>query len=273
MQDLAWLCQTLGSGVQGMCLLPSSPGACALQFSAPVTSVGCRPFFSSLSARWQQFVGATTEDVNAAKSLQAAKAAPERVEQVLMKVENGSILAISWMPTLRFNPQWSKESRVAVGKVVGREGNRLQVVFANTGQRTPPMAFNTTFFNAFWPLPVPFLPPGISIEINSQELKGWLDLDTGEVDFSFVSEFGGKAFGGANEALKVASKMTTHALMGKVFHAVGFPLRELDSRAQLVALSSVPETGDKLQNWILQLPTDALSVLNVQMQFVMAPSA
>ncbi|KAJ9508225.1 hypothetical protein QJQ45_021593, partial [Haematococcus lacustris] len=140
---------------------------------------------------------ATTEDVNAAKSLQAAKAAPERVEQV-----------------------------------VGREGNRLQVVFANTGQRTPPMAFNTTFFNvragsarrytsssikgqqaiqgswlhalqAFWPLPVPFLPPGISIEINSQELKGWLDLDTGEVDFSFVSEFGGKAFGGANEALKV----------------------------------------------------------------------
>ncbi|GFH15934.1 uncharacterized protein HaLaN_12263 [Haematococcus lacustris] len=149
---------------------------------------------------------ATTEDVNAAKSLQAAKAAPERVEQ------------------------------------------------------------------AFWPLPVPFLPPGISIEINSQELKGWLDLDTGEVDFSFVSEFGGKAFGGANEALKVASKMTTHALMGKVFHAVGFPLRELDSRAQLVALSSVPETGDKLQNWILQLPTDALSVLNVQMQFVMAPA-
>ncbi|KAJ9507707.1 hypothetical protein QJQ45_019114 [Haematococcus lacustris] len=144
---------------------------------------------------------ATTEDVNAAKSLQAAKAAPERVEQIYV-----------------FHMQ-----------VVGREGNRLQVVFANTGQRTPPMAFNTTFFNvragsarshcvstcqslsaswlhalqAFWPLPVPFLPPGISIEINSQELKGWLDLDTGEVDFSFVSEFGGKAFGGANEALKV----------------------------------------------------------------------
>lgn len=34
-----------------------------------------------------------------------------------MQVENGSLLAISLLPTFRYNPQWSSASRASVGRV------------------------------------------------------------------------------------------------------------------------------------------------------------
>ncbi len=41
---------------------------------------------------------------------------------------------------------------------------------------------------------------------------------------------------------------------------------------RLVALSLVPRTPDRVQNFILQLPTDALSLLNVKFDFVLGGS-
>lgn len=37
---------------------------------------------------------------------------------------------------------------------------------------------------------------------------------------------------------------------------------------RLVALSHVPKTTDAVQNFLLQLPTESLSLLNVQLHFV-----
>jgi hypothetical protein len=53
-----------------------------------------------------------------------------------------------------------------------------------------------------WPtLHVPALPPGFTIEVRSSSLTGWVDVATGEVDLSFVSEFAGAGTG--TQALKV----------------------------------------------------------------------
>jgi len=42
--------------------------------------------------------------------------------------------------------------------------------------------------------------------------------------------------------------------------------------ARLVALSPVPRTRDSIQNALLGLPTEALSILKVQLSFHLAPN-
>ncbi|PNG99352.1 hypothetical protein TSOC_014873, partial [Tetrabaena socialis] len=121
---------------------------------------------------------------------------------------------------------------------------------------------------ATWPwLPLPALPPGVVIDIRTLRLEGWVDTTTGCVDFNFVSSFATTLAGlWATQPLEVEARMGSGEQAGCVFHAVGERLVGAD--ATLVALSLVPKTSAPWQNRVLSLPTDALSVLKVRMEFL-----
>lgn len=52
-------------------------------------------------------------------------------------------------------------------------------------------------------------------------MQGWIDVSTGEVDFSFVSVFATRLLGWATQPLAVRARMGTGEQQGSVFHAVG----------------------------------------------------
>ncbi|KXZ46039.1 hypothetical protein GPECTOR_47g314 [Gonium pectorale] len=152
--------------------------------------------------------------------------------------------------------------------VVRVEGSRLHVRDPQPAP-SPPMSCSTCWLAATWPwLPLPALPPGVAIDIRTLRLEGWIDVQSGEVDFEFVSSFCTRLACGlwSTQPLAVTARMATGEQRGGVFHAVGERLR--GANATLVALSLVPPTSDPWQNAVLQLPTDALSVLKVRMEFL-----
>ncbi|KAF5836051.1 hypothetical protein DUNSADRAFT_6521 [Dunaliella salina] len=81
----------------------------------------------------------------AAASLLNAMAAPQTVRQVHMSFLNGSILAIGYSPTFRFDPERHPSYRTAIGEVIEVQGSRLRVVFDVGQHRSPPMDWSTTF--------------------------------------------------------------------------------------------------------------------------------
>ncbi|PNW78085.1 hypothetical protein CHLRE_10g463800v5 [Chlamydomonas reinhardtii] len=196
---------------------------------------------------------------------------PDKIRAVRMTVLNGSRLAMGWQPTMVFNPGWNWGRPERVGsllEVTRVEGSRLHVRDPAPGP-SPPMTCTTCWLAATWPwLPLPALPPGVIIHIRTLKLEGWIDLATGEVDLDFASSFATSLAGGlwATQPLAVAARMASGEQAGTVFHAVGERLRGAD--ATLVALSEVPPTSDAAQNAVLMLPTDALSVLKVRLEFI-----
>ncbi|EFJ49112.1 hypothetical protein VOLCADRAFT_90413 [Volvox carteri f. nagariensis] len=215
-------------------------------------------------------VGALGLHDRVAESNTALAKQPDRIAAVRMKVLNGSRLAMGFQPTMVFNPgwHWGPERGGSLLEVVRVEGTRLFVRDYRPGP-SPPMSCFTCWLAATWPwLPLPAMPPGFSIDIRTRRLEGWIDTATGEVDFHFGSSFASRVWGGlwSTQPLAVDARMATGELEGLVFHAVGDRLR--GAHATLVALSLVPPTSDSWQNWVLQLPTDALSVLKVRLEYL-----
>ena len=88
-----------------------------------------------------------------------------------MKVLNGSHLAIGKLPMFRYNPEWSCASGWSEGVVERVEGRRLYISVDPSRAHVPSQSFLTTFINALWPVPVPAFPPGLSIRMETHQLK------------------------------------------------------------------------------------------------------
>ncbi|GIL61447.1 hypothetical protein Vafri_15892 [Volvox africanus] len=207
-----------------------------------------------------------------AESNEVLSREPERISAVFMSVQNGGRLAIGGLFNAVYNPgwHWGLERGGSLLRVTRAEGSRLFVRDEFCGP-APPLSWTTCFLPYTWPfLMIPMLPPGLSINIRTTRLEGWIDIATGEVDFVFNSAFSASLAGGLIKweppPLAVDAKMGTAEQTGSVFHAAGERLNGAD--ATLVALSVVPRTDNKWQNLLMGLPTDALSVLKVRMEFL-----
>ncbi|KAG2491658.1 hypothetical protein HYH03_010027 [Edaphochlamys debaryana] len=226
-----------------------------------------RPLWRRLYARVAEALG--FRDPVAAMN-EALARQPDKIRAVRMTVRNGSLLAMGLQPTMVFNPHWhwGPERGGSLLEVLRVEGSRLFVRDPSPAP-SPPMTCLTCWLAATWPwLPLPALPPGVAIQTRTLRLEGWVDVGTGEVEFDFVSSFETQLAGGLwkTQPLSVAAKMGTGSQSGLVFAAAGEPVR--GAKATLVALSLVPTTPDAWQNWVLTLPTDALTVLKVRLEFL-----
>lgn len=192
-----------------------------------------------------------------------------KIKRVILKVNNQSELAISWLPAFLYFPQWATHGSGSIGEVTAVNGTVITVKFDATQHETPAMTFRTCFLKAMAPLLIPGLPPGLQQAINTLRLEGTIDIATGEVNLNFESEFVNKIMGkDMGKPLRVNAILTTGKAEGNLFNACGSKLR--NSKAILVAVSKVPTGPDAYQNALLSLPTEALSLLRVEMQLLTA---
>ena len=106
----------------------------------------------------------------------------------------------------------------------------------------------------------------IGVEIIPQDEIGTIDFCTGDVRYSFDSLFQPFFFDFRPEPMSVVTEHTTGTSSGLFREETG---RRLDEKGdlRLVSVAVVPETGDPAVDDPLGLPTDAVSELEVHLDF------
>ena len=138
-----------------------------------------------------------------------------------------------------------------------KKNNELYLNFPSKTFSIPPLTSKTTKF-----LSLP-LPPGFKIEMSMDKLEGTIDQNSGEVLLKFESKF---LFSiGAIIKLPyliVHTLLKTGKVLGKL-HAQEGIVMQSDGTVNLVGISIIPNTGNKLLDTCLGLPNEALAELKV----------
>mmetsp|Transcript_16058 Transcript_16058/g.21219 ORF Transcript_16058/g.21219 Transcript_16058/m.21219 type:complete len:680 (+) Transcript_16058:88-2127(+) len=208
------------------------------------------------------------------------------VRNVDLLIENGGSLTASWFPSLPYNPG-AEDQRLLVaggrGKLRPSRWMDSSKVDVNYRSKNDDYSFLDVLFKGedllVPPIPIYFLPKFIvRLDVQPNEIRGTINLKTGEIELTFDSEFEIVAFEQfRSEKVKIACTLTTEATDGgfiKVANAVGsgvyVPRSEgsrLDyfGRARLVGRALLEETDDPLTNILFFLPTIGLA--EVRMRF------
>ena len=139
---------------------------------------------------------------------------------------------------------------------------RLQVPLA--GLTIPPLDCQTARL-----LGLP-LPPGISVQIQPEQLEGELEPSSGSLNLRFRSRFRftlGPARQPAYQAsdLVVDTALTSGSIQGQRHRRQGRPLDQ-DGRGQLVGVATIAPCQDAWLNAFLGLPDEALAVMEIQLR-------
>jgi len=192
--------------------------------------------------------------------------------RVFMKVGKDAELSISSFPTFGYDGFGS----YGIGTyTLSDDGRKAQVEFSE---------FSVPDLDLI-PGWIPFLSevPGLGfvrIEIETHALRGSVDLETGQVDLAFDATFNPVIFEIAFPGVAVVTNVTTETSVGIKHSATG---QRLDAwgDAVLAGVAIVPKlepasddsqkVQKELENTLLSLPTDAVCVLPVHIDFVGLP--
>ncbi len=141
-----------------------------------------------------------------------------------------------------------------------QKDNILKICFSSQTFSIPPLNSKTTKF-----LSLP-LPPGFKIEMSMDHLEGTIDKDSGEVLLKFESRF----LFSIGPILKfpeliVKTLLKTGKIKSKLHEREGLVLQE-NGRTNLVGVSLVPITGNKILDTFLGLPNEALAELKCEIK-------
>ncbi len=165
-------------------------------------------------------------------------------------------LAVSIYPTFSYNALGGGGR----GKVVAVDGDVLTVEFDASSLRIPPIDYRSTKV-----IGVP-IPPPFRIEIIPKQLKGTVNVRTGEANLDFDARFqfdAGSLYHAA--PLSIVTKLSSEGSAGRMLRGPGERLE--DGRVKLAGVASVPKTGDAFLDGFLLLPSEALAVLSAEIQF------
>ncbi len=169
---------------------------------------------------------------------------------------SGCKLTIGNYPTFNYNASGGGGFAVITAKerseVLSLEFNPKELII-------PPLNWRTTKF-----LGLP-LPPGIQISIQTEKLAGTISTLTGIVSLHFIARFSftiGKAIKAPD--LIVQTILKTSEVGSKGFDLNGKSLKN-NGRITLMGLANIPITGNKLMDYFLNLPNDALASLECEL--------
>ena len=123
------------------------------------------------------------------------------------------------------------------------------------------MYFYTTRFLG---LPIP---PGFEIKMYLDQLEGNLDKSSGAISLQFKSRFIFSMFSMISAPpLIVQTCLQTGKARGKRHFVEGMPLKK-NGRASLVGIAKIEPCGNKLLDYFLGLPDEALAILEWEFNY------
>ena len=172
-----------------------------------------------------------------------------------MKSLEGCRLKIGSYPSFNYNAYGGGGKATILSN---QKNNILQVSFSSKTFSIPTLNAKTTKF-----LSLP-LPPGIKIEMTMNQLEGTISKQSGEVLLKFESKF----FFSIGKMVKfpelvVKTLLTTGKVKGKLHEGEGQALKK-NGRVNLVGISIIPKTGNKILDIFLGLPNEALAELRCE---------
>lgn len=179
------------------------------------------------------------------------------IGKVMLSTLSDCSLAVSLYPTFSYNASGGG----GVGRIVSQDGNIATVEFDPASLYIPSIDYKTTKV-----LGIP-IPPPLSIRILPKELKGTVNLETGEANLDFDASFqfdAGSLYHAA--PLAVVTTLSTEGSSGKLLQGSGTRLHG-DAKARLAGVAQVPKTGDSFLDSFLLLPSEALAVLSAELRF------
>ncbi len=150
--------------------------------------------------------------------------------------------------------------------MVAVDGDVVTVEFDASSLCIPPIDYRSTKV-----VGVP-IPPPLKIEILPKELKGTVNVRTGEANLDFDARFqfdAGSLYHAA--PLSIVTRLSSEGSSGRMLRGSGERLRGVEAmaggRVKLAGVASVPKTGDGFLDSFLMLPSEALAVLSAEIQF------
>ena len=160
-------------------------------------------------------------------------------------------------------PYFNYDARGGGGKasLITRESKNIKhIKFEPNTFSIPPLTYKTTKF-----LTLPLI-PGLKIEMRMQKLDGTINKDSGEIFLNFESNFIfniGSLIRFPN--LFVKTSLQTGKVKGSLHEAEGLELQK-NGRARLVGIALIPITGNKILDFFLGLPNEALAILECEIK-------
>ena len=175
---------------------------------------------------------------------------------MLLRSLKGCQLVIGSYPPFAYNATGGGGNAT----VLSDKDNIVSLKFASDTFSIPPLTSQTTKFLSFP------LPPGLKIEMYMDKLEGTINKNSGEVVLIFESRFIfsiGSRFFFPNLIVKTSLK--TGEVKSKLHQEKGLILQK-DGKATLVGVAVIPVTTNKLLNFFLRLPNEALAVLKCEIK-------
>mgnify|MGYP001156843763 CR=1 FL=1 len=160
-------------------------------------------------------------------------------------------------------PPFDYDARGGGGKgtlVPTQKENVQQLSFSPETFSIPTLSSQTTKF-----LSLP-LPPGLQIKMSMKKLEGTIDTDSGEILLNFESRFTlsiGSIFNFPD--LLVHTSLETGNIKGHIHEGNGL-VRQENGQTRLVGIAMIPVTGNKILDYFLGLPNEALAVLQCEIK-------
>lgn len=179
------------------------------------------------------------------------------IGKVMLSTLSDCSLAVSIYPTFSYNASGGG----GVGRIVSQDGDIATVEFDIESLSIPPIDYRSTKV-----LGIP-IPPPLSIQIVPKELKGNVNMKTGEANLDFDASFqfdAGSLYHAA--PLSVVTTLSTEGSSGDLLQGSGVRLNG-DGKARFAGVAKVPKTGDSFLDGFLLLPSEALAVLSAELRF------
>ncbi len=159
-------------------------------------------------------------------------------------------------------PKFEYDARGGGGEaiLISKGGiGKYSIVFDPNNFEIPSLNWRTTKF-----IGIPML-PGLEITISTQELKGYLDIITGDLSLVFTAHFNFSILS-ILKAPKLVVRTCLHNrdVKGSRKDINSFPLSDV-FQTTVVGLAVIDQTGNKLLDKFLGLPNEALAVLHCQL--------
>ena len=170
---------------------------------------------------------------------------------------DGCRLKIGKYPTFTYNAYGGGGK----GILIPNHKNDLQYIsFSSKTFSIPPLTSKTTRF-----LSLPLL-PGFKIKMSMDQLEGTIDKKSGEVILKFKSKF----LFSIGEILKfpnliVNTSLKTGKVKGELHEGEGLVLQK-NGTTKLVGIAIIPKTGNKILDFFLGLPNEALAELKCEIK-------
>ena len=174
-----------------------------------------------------------------------------------LKSLKGCRLSIGKYPHFAYNGNGGGGTAITT---IDEEKEIQHVQFSPKTFFIPPMTWKNTRF-----LMLP-LPPGLKIEMKMQSLEGIINKCSGEISLDFESDFLFTIFSLIHfPKLVVKTSLVSTTTSSSLFNAKGMNLQK-NGLTTLVGIALIPVTGNKILDYFLGLPNEALAILHCKIE-------